>query len=452
MRRAAIAATLVAALVPAAPALAREHAPARMAAHGDRIPRGADRRLHQRRTKATVRAAVAAGLSELATGWCGPTTSSDDVVHQAAAGNAIKVVYARPIDVPDRFAQYAPLIQQAAQAVQNAFLAATGGAQSVRIDVGTACGANYLDIQSVVLPRTAAQYSASNATTTMSSDLRPLVGGSPSCPTVSASQCTRDFLVFADGVAKSDPTDPDYGVTGVATRRMDDRPTSDNPNNSGGQFAYVLGNGSATFGISPQTTAEHELLHNLGAVPSLAKHYSGNGHCYDQVDVMCYNDGGSYFRAGGLVALNCPTALPSTIDCGHDDYFNPDGNVYDDSGDAIWNIDTSRFLCAAASCLTGNLAPVAAFSPSPDAHAGSPVSFDASASSDEAAPPAAYSWDLDGDGRPDADGPTATHVYPAPGNYTVSLTVTDIGGAQATATRTVAVGVPLPPACNAPCR
>ena len=128
--------------------------------------------------------------------------------------------------MPDRFAQYAPVIQQAATAVQNAFLVATGGAQSVRFDAGTNCGANYLDIQSVVLPRTAAQYSASNATTTMSSDLRPLVGGSPSCPTVSASQCTRDFLVFADGVAKSDPADPDYGVTGVATRRMDNLETS----------------------------------------------------------------------------------------------------------------------------------------------------------------------------------------------------------------------------------
>src|SRR4051794_24082109 len=149
MRRHAIAVALLAVLVAAAPASARPH--------GDRIPRGADKRAHRHR--AIARAAAGAVTSQLADGWCGaPTPSSDDVVDQAAAGTAIKVVYAHPSDVGDNFATYAPVIQDAAKAVQNAFLDATGGARTVRFDVGTSCGANYVDIQDVALPRTADQY------------------------------------------------------------------------------------------------------------------------------------------------------------------------------------------------------------------------------------------------------------------------------------------------------
>src|SRR5438034_593175 len=74
------------------------------------------------------------------------------------------------------------------------------------------------DLQSVTLPRPASAYSASD-TTTLTCDLKPLVtSGTPSCPTIPSTpgpSCTRDFLVFADGVYKGD------GVTGVATRRTD---------------------------------------------------------------------------------------------------------------------------------------------------------------------------------------------------------------------------------------
>ena len=151
MRRATIATTLLAAgaLLPAGPAAA---ARVRVASHGDRIPRGADQRLHRHSRKA--RAAVNGVSSQLADGWCGDEAAADDVVDQAAAGNAIKIVYARPADVADHFAQYAPVIQAAAKTVQGAFLDATGGTRSLRYDVGTSCGANYVDIQSVVLPPT----------------------------------------------------------------------------------------------------------------------------------------------------------------------------------------------------------------------------------------------------------------------------------------------------------
>jgi PKD repeat protein len=58
---------------------------------------------------------------------------------------------------------------------------------------------------------------------------------------------------------------------------------------------------------------------------------------------------------------------------------------------------------------------------------GSSCSFDATASSDPDGSVASYSWDF-GDGT-HATGATATHGYAAAGSYTVTLTVTDNGGA-----------------------
>src|SRR3954470_837011 len=258
MRAAAMLVVLLAAAVAAAPAGAarshhrhRSHARVRVVSHGDRIPRGADRRRGR-----LARIAASPVTSQLADGWCGASPpAADDVVDQAAAGNAIKVVYAHPADVPDRIAQYAPRIEAAAKAVQQAFLDATGGERTLRFDVGTACGANYVDIQDVALPRPASAYSADTYTPgttelTLTTDLRPLVNGSPSCVTLTPSRCSRDFLVFADGAYKGD------GTTGVGTRRTDPTPGASNSSNSGALFSYVLGDGSTNFSISPDTTAE----------------------------------------------------------------------------------------------------------------------------------------------------------------------------------------------------
>src|SRR5206468_3671738 len=79
------------------------------------------------------------------------------------------------------------------------------------------------------------------------------------------------------------------------------------------------------------------------------------------------------------------------------------------------------------------------------AHAGDPVTFDASGSTDEAGPPASFAWDVDGDGVADGQGATFMYTYAAAGTYTAQLTVTDVAGARATTTRTVVVAPPLPP-------
>jgi PKD repeat protein len=85
--------------------------------------------------------------------------------------------------------------------------------------------------------------------------------------------------------------------------------------------------------------------------------------------------------------------------------------------------------------------PSASFTLAPNpSTAGAPVALNAGASTDPDGSIASYAWSF-GDGST-ASGATASHVYGAPGTYTVTLTVTDSAGLGATATQTVTVNPP----------
>ncbi len=68
------------------------------------------------------------------------------------------------------------------------------------------------------------------------------------------------------------------------------------------------------------------------------------------------------------------------------------------------------------------------------------VDVNGSGSSDPDGTITSYSWDW-GDGSPVASGVTASHTYGEAGTYTVSLTVTDNGGATGSTSRSVTVTV-----------
>lgn len=70
------------------------------------------------------------------------------------------------------------------------------------------------------------------------------------------------------------------------------------------------------------------------------------------------------------------------------------------------------------------------------------ASFDASASADSDGAISTYSWNF-GDDTAAGTGRTASHAYAKAGSYTVTLTVTDNRGAQATSTGIVTVKVPV---------
>ena len=89
-------------------------------------------------------------------------------------------------------------------------------------------------------------------------------------------------------------------------------------------------------------------------------------------------------------------------------------------------------------------APVASFGHTPgEPTVSETVTFDASGSSAPGGSIDGYEWSL-GDGAT-ATGQTVDHTYDDPGNYTVSLTVTDDDGAADTTTRQVTVSEPNTP-------
>ena len=89
-------------------------------------------------------------------------------------------------------------------------------------------------------------------------------------------------------------------------------------------------------GAMGATTEIHELLHLLGSVMYSAPNSNGLGHCRDEVDIMCYSEGGVQTE------LRCNVQV-ELLDCGSDDYFNarpPIGSYLS----THWNTANSKFL------------------------------------------------------------------------------------------------------------
>lgn len=87
------------------------------------------------------------------------------------------------------------------------------------------------------------------------------------------------------------------------------------------------------------------------------------------------------------------------------------------------------------------------FSPSPG-YTESPITFDASGSTDADGQVVKYEWDWTADGTYDESGTAAStsHAYEFPGTYTARLRVTDNDGSTGTTDRTVQVMDGVPPA------
>lgn len=125
---------------------------------------------------------------------------------------------------------------------------------------------------------------------------------------------------------------------GWATIDGDDRATN-NANDTGPAYSIVYGANSRVL--------MHELGHNMGAVQLSAPHSSGAWHCYQEHDVLCYNDGGPYFQHGGaMIACDDGTSLAQEWDCGDEDYAatSPPPSSYLAKH---WNELSSSFLAAA---------------------------------------------------------------------------------------------------------
>lgn len=137
-----------------------------------------------------------------------------------------------------------------------------------------------------------------------------------------------------------------YGCQGYGLLPDDSRPGRNNAANSGGLTAVVstgcLSNGENV--VPSAHVLAHELLHTLGAVQDNAPNSTRAGHCNDEWDTMCYQDGGSRDTMENVCT---PKTYPEMLDCRKNDYFN----VAPKSGsylDRFWNTARSVYLARSA--------------------------------------------------------------------------------------------------------
>ncbi|MET9225208.1 ricin-type beta-trefoil lectin domain protein [Lentzea sp. NPDC003310] len=248
-----------------------------------------------------------------------PALSAQSVVcdGDGVSGKRVQAVYVRGDQSPDRYAQLVGQFQTFADQIDTTFVEAAsrlgGGVRHVRFVTQPDCRAK---VDNVVVPQ-----SAMSSPSAVADQLAAR----------GYNRTDRKYLFWHDsggcGVA--------WGAPG------DDRPGADNGYNSGPSYAAV-GTGCWTWQASA-----HELLHTLGAVQRSAPNSTAFGHCWDDEDIMCYDDGGIPNPPGGLVKV-CPGAPENQIDCGGNDYFhtNPAAGSYLATH---WNVARSQFLTSSGS-------------------------------------------------------------------------------------------------------
>jgi hypothetical protein len=281
----------------------------------------------------------------LPTEWCGTTpATADDTTHAAlpSTQRQIKVVYAHPQDVAPRFAAWANSLQADVSRIEQFLALQTGGRRALRFDMGTSCGAQYVDIQDVPLPHSRSYYIGGSDDENfdhVAADVHAAIGHD-----------TRDVFVLGDGLTtpNTPPATDDQGVWGIAEVSPDDSAGKTNRSNLGGLVGMML----TPPGTNPDpedwqpTVMLHEITHNLGGVQHSAPHATLYWHCWDGRDVMCYDDGSPGSPPYTTTACDfVGGAIPQTYDCGHDDYFNPDpapGSYLATN----WNVYDSAFFGA----------------------------------------------------------------------------------------------------------
>lgn len=280
-----------------------------LCSHG---PDAADAGIDVRTPRSTTE--LAAATSE---GTSATSSGSVPCYGDGTTGNRVQVVYAHAADVPDRGADVAPLIAQWAanvDAVFNDSAAETGGVRHVRWVTDASCN--------LVVQRVRLSASGDDGYDYTVSEL----------DSIGLKRTDRKYLVWVDATM----------YCGIAGFVSDDSASSRNANNSGPGYARI---DTGCWGLSNPVEA-HELMHTLGGVQFSAPH-GASGHCSDESDRMCYDDG-----SGIPLTYGCAASHERLFDCNHDDYFStspPTGSYLA----THWNTAMSTFLEVAAPTSSG---------------------------------------------------------------------------------------------------
>ncbi|MES2970890.1 MAG: Ig-like domain-containing protein [Patescibacteria group bacterium] len=256
---------------------------------------------------------VRRSIQPLSTGEDGLTVASAATVPcdgDGVTGKRVEVIYARASDRPDRYAELLPSLQQWAANMNSAVVEsaqATGGNRNIRFVTNPDCT---VAVRNVTISTTGDDSIGNTAGEIYDLGYR---------------RTDRKYLMMTDATM----------YCGIAYFNDDDRAGSNNASNSGPMYARV---DSGCWGLS-NSVELHELFHTLGAVQYSAPHTSGGGHCTDDYDRLCYNDG-----YGVVMTYPCAsTTFERLLDCNHDDYFHtspPSGNYLTNH----WNTANSAFL------------------------------------------------------------------------------------------------------------
>ena len=316
-------------------------------------------------------------------------------------GKRVQVLYAHEASTTSRYADVLPLLRNEVANVDDVFAVSseqTGGGRRVRWVHDGDCLPVVTD---VTVPDGA-----------LGPDFWATVSALKS---LGYNDANRKYMVFADA----------NQFCGIGTLYNDLRQSNNYNDGYAASFARVDANCWSTAHSVPA----HELTHNIGGVQQGAPHATVNGHCYDDADLMCYDDG-----SGVPVQQVCGSAQEDLLDCNNDDYFNTDpapGTFLADN----WNTASSSFLDVVPVLVSPP--DVTLGSSSPAAQTGDTVTFTASSTKD-----VTWTWaTTSGCAVTPADG-TATMVCPSTVTGDVAVTATAsraTDGASASVTHSVAI-------------
>ncbi|MCA1839780.1 MAG: hypothetical protein ABR507_10060 [Actinomycetota bacterium] len=230
---------------------------------------------------------------------CLPGTSGpEEISCVPSSASHFAVIYARPLDGPDRSALIIPFLRHSIYDMSG-FIDKRASSLSAlaRARLKVVCDTDGTPaVATSVLP-----------TTSDADSFASIIGD---LSTQGFNQTNTKYIVFYD-----DCPNPCYA--GQGTVADDDSGSGGNSSNRGPDYAVEY----SSLKLPAWNTLLHETSHAMGAVQNSAPHSSGAWHCNDGLDVMCYGDGGSTSAYDGNACADI------VFDCNHDDYFDPNPSV-----------------------------------------------------------------------------------------------------------------------------
>lgn len=236
------------------------------------------------------------------------------VCDDGTSGPRVQLLYVRTPSQPDTFAANVETFREAISFGDSLLNASVSGRESHLRLVHSGAPGCVIDVDEVVVPESTLTGPSASVLSNTIRYLQDLPG---------LQDPERKYLFFAEIDSATE--------CGLASHWVDDSPGGGNLNN--GIRATHGGIGRRCWNVPYDKTnpnavaAIHEVIHMLGAVSSAAPHASAAGHCTDENDLMCYDDGVPVTYDNGcgpnpgLGVNNDPNNY--LLDCNDDDYFDP---------------------------------------------------------------------------------------------------------------------------------